>query len=85
MKCVNCDSTAFYIYQITNQVDVFYCGKHLPKFLEPRRRAGLLKTTEQLKLDQDSAIAALSPEPIEEGLAPKPKRKKKVVEELSEE
>lgn len=86
MKCANCDRDAFYIYQITKQVDVFYCGKHLPNFLEPRRKAGLLKTTDQFKIEKESAIAVLSTEaPTEEVQAPKPKRKKKAAEEPSEE
>lgn len=81
MKCANCDRDAFYIYQITKQVEVFYCGTHLPNFLESRRKAGLLKTTEQLKIDRESAIAVLSEEPQ----TSKPKRKKKAAEEPSEE
>jgi hypothetical protein len=86
MKCANCDRDAFYIYQITKQKEVLYCGKHLPTFLEPRRKAGLLKTTEQLKVEIDSAIAILSTdEPTQEVQAPKPKRKKKADEEPSEE
>jgi hypothetical protein len=86
MKCANCDRDAFYIYQITKQKEVLYCGKHLPNFLEPRRKAGLIKTTDQLKVERDSAIAILSTdEPVEEVQAPKPKRKKKAAEEPSEE
>ena len=85
MKCANCDRDAFYIYQITKQVEIFYCGKHLPNFLEPRRRAGLIKTTEQLKTETDSVIAVLSSDSTEEVQAPKPKRKKKAAEEPSEE
>ena len=81
MKCANCDRDAFYVYQITKQKEILYCGKHLPNFLEPRRKAGLLKTTEQLKIERDSAIETLATtEP-----ASKPKRKKKAAEEPSEE
>jgi hypothetical protein len=85
MKCANCDRDAFYVYQITKQKEVLYCGKHLPNFLEPRRKAGLLKTTEQLKIERDSAIAILSDDTPEEVPVPKPKRKKKAAEEPSEE
>lgn len=85
MKCANCDKDAFYVYQITKQKEVLYCGKHLPNFLEPRRKAGLLKTTEQLKIEQDSAIAILNDDTPEETPASKPKRKKKAAEEPSEE
>lgn len=81
MKCANCDRDAFYVYQITKQKEVLYCGKHLPNFLEPRRKAGLLKTTEQLKIEKDSAIETLAAiEPPS-----KPKKKKKVAAEPSEE
>lgn len=79
MKCANCDRDAFYIYQITKQKEILYCGKHLPNFLESRRKAGLLKTTEQLTIETESAISILNTE------APKPKRKKKAAEEPSEE
>ena len=79
MKCANCDRDAFYVYQITKQVDVLYCGKHLPNFLEARRKAGLIKTTDQFKVEKESAIEILSTP------APKPKRKKKAAEEPSQE
>lgn len=85
MKCSNCDRDAFYLYQITKQKEIPYCGKHLPNFLEPRRKAGLLKTTEQLQVERDAAIAILSDDIPEEVPAPKPKRKKKAAEEPSEE
>lgn len=80
MKCANCDKDAFYIYQITKSVEVLYCGKHLPRFLEARRKAGLLKTTEQLKVEQESALNILATE------EPRPKsKKKKAAEEPSQE
>lgn len=86
MKCANCDRDAFYIYQVTKAKDILYCSKHLPNFLEARRRAGLIKTTEQMQTERDSAINIIKTEPIVEGVpAPKPKRKKKAAAEPSEE
>ena len=82
MKCSNCDRDAFYLYQITKEVEVPYCSIHLPGFLEPRRKAGLIKTTEQLTAARESAITTLA---TEQAPAPKPKRKKKAAEEPSEE
>ena len=85
MKCANCDTDAFYIYQVTKAKDILYCSKHLPNFLEPRRKAGLIKTTAQLEVEKNSAIEALKTEPAEESPAPKPKRKKKAAAEPSKE
>jgi len=80
MKCANCDRDAFYIYQITKSVDVPYCGKHLPNFLEARRKAGLLKTTEQLEVEKESALDILATS------EPKSKsKKKKAAEKPSQE
>jgi hypothetical protein len=76
------------VYEITQKTSVLYCGKHLPRFLEERKRAGLLKRTEQYAIDQASALSALSnvPEVAEEPeiteelevqeIAPKPVKKK---------
>lgn len=49
MKCANCSKNAFYIYQITESKQIFYCNTDLPKFLEQAKNAGLLKTTESFK------------------------------------
>lgn len=71
MTCANCASTALYAYNLTPTKAVFYCGKHLPRFLEARRKAGLLALTPAHQEQLDSALAALS----------KPKKAKKKVEE----
>lgn len=86
MKCANCDRDAFYVYQITKTVSVLYCGKHLPNFLEARRRAGNLKTTQALKEEKETALSILEtvpPSPTEEPA--KPKSRKKKAKEPSEE
>lgn len=83
MKCANCDRDAFYIYQINAHVEIPYCGSDLPKFLEPRRKAGLLKTTEQLEKEKTSAIAILAT-PSEDETVTKSKKKKAAVEPSQE-
>jgi hypothetical protein len=81
MKCANCDSNAAFEYRLTLSKSLFYCDKDLPGFLEPRKKAGLLKITEQYKEDAKSAIEVLTlpiPEIAEEVQAetPAPKKKK---------
>ena len=38
MKCANCDADAFYVYKLTLNKDILYCAKHLPAFLEDRKK-----------------------------------------------
>ena len=45
MKCANCVNDAFFEYRITKKRSIFYCGQHLPRFLEPQRKAGHLTIT----------------------------------------
>ncbi len=49
MKCANCKNDAFYIYKLNEDSQILYCKKHLPRFLEPLRRAGNLETTAAFK------------------------------------
>ena len=60
MKCVNCSNDAMYIYRITKLESIYYCGRDLPRFLEERRKAGLLNLTEAFTEAQESAIEELS-------------------------
>lgn len=81
MKCANCDANASFEYRVTISKSIFYCGKDLPKFLETRKKAGLLKITEQYKQDSKDAIEILTittPEVTEEPVieTPAPKKKK---------
>jgi len=65
MKCANCINDALFEYQITKNKSIFYCGKDLPRFLEPQRKAGLLKITESMEIAEESMLEKLStPEPI---------------------
>lgn len=72
MKCANCNNNASYEYQITKDNSLFYCGKDLPNFLDERKRAGLLKITEQFNKDLASALDVLGTPAVD---APKPKKK----------
>lgn len=83
MKCANCDKGALFVYQITETKEILYCGNHLPKFLDARRRAGNLKTTEQFIAERNTAIQTVAVEvpaveetPEEEPKKPKSKAKK---------
>ena len=81
MKCSNCDSDALFIYQVTTDSVFPYCGKHLPRFLDARRKAGLLKTTDAWEKEKNASIEALkvtpnetvTEEPVTEESAPKKK------------
>ena len=67
MKCSNCDRDAMYIYRLTKTTEILYCAKDLPKFLEERRKAGLLNITEALTEAKDTLSEVLE--------IPKPKKK----------
>ena len=79
MKCANCDKEAAFEYRLTLEKSLFYCGKDLPAFLEGRKKAGLLKVTQQYKEDQQSALEVIiTPEVIDdESTEEAPKTKKK--------
>ncbi len=60
MKCANCSNDALYVYRITKDKSVHYCGKDLPSFLEDRRKAGLLNITQALIEAKEEVVEALS-------------------------
>lgn len=62
MLCANCDKPAMFEYRITQDKSIFYCGKDLPKFLEERRKAGLLTITDANQRAEKTALDALSSE-----------------------
>lgn len=76
MKCANCNADALYVYRITFSKSVYYCGKDLPKFLDDRKKAGLLKLTDQFKVEYDSAIEILKPTVVEEQVVEEPVQEK---------
>lgn len=69
MKCANCVNAAHFEYRITKKKSIFYCGQHLPRFLEPQRKAGLLTITPEMVDAEESMIEKLGPSEQEE--APK--------------
>lgn len=66
MKCSNCKNNALFEYKITQDKSVFYCQKHLPKFLEARKRADLLILTETFSVAKEEALNLLAPQPVVE-------------------
>jgi hypothetical protein len=74
MKCANCDKNALFMYRITKNKALYYCGKDLPKFLDERRRAGLLAITEEFTKEKETALDILSPSTSEEDSQPKEKK-----------
>ena len=69
MKCANCKEEAVYIYRLTSAKSINYCKKDLPKFLDERRRAGLLETTSDYKamlVEGQKSIAIVYSEPVVE-------------------
>lgn len=42
IKCANCSEEALYTYHINSEMSVNYCFDCLPRFLYPKRNAGLL-------------------------------------------
>ena len=67
MKCANCVNDAFFEYRITKKRSIFYCGQHLPRFLEPQRKAGHLTITPAMADAEDSMLEKLTyQEPVVE-------------------
>jgi hypothetical protein len=81
MKCANCDNDAYYIYRITDQVFTPYCEKDLPKFLDSRRKAGLLETTATYQNIVSSEPKATTADVTEEPTTEAPIVEEPVIEE----
>jgi hypothetical protein len=77
MKCANCDADAFYVYKLTVTKDILYCAKHLPSFLENRRKAGLLQTTDTYKIIVEDGKKNLNTEETPTTTTPKKTTAKK--------
>lgn len=87
MKCANCKDDALYEYRVTLKSSLFYCGKHLPKFLELRKKADLIPVTEAFNTAKEEAIAKLSapkPEPVVEEAPTEEKPKKRAPKKKAE-
>jgi hypothetical protein len=77
MKCANCVNDAFFEYRITKKKSIFYCGQHLPRFLEPQRKAGHLTLTPAMADAEESMLEKLTyQEPVveEEIVVEEPKK-----------
>jgi hypothetical protein len=93
-KCANCSSEAFYTYAITPSYGIDYCSRHVPKFLQGQKNAGMLPLR-VAEISDSVAPAPVVEEPVVEEapvveeevvLPPKKSSKKKaVVEPLVEE
>jgi len=84
VKCANCAEPALYVYKTPSVGPIGYCTAHLPSFLRPQAKAGMLDVTDAHAEALSTAMAVLSPEPAAEAVvepAPKPKRAKKAVPE----
>ena len=60
MKCANCEQASHYVHTIAKGHAVHYCSRHVPAFLEPRKKANRLPTTDEWAKDNAEAIAILS-------------------------
>lgn len=60
-QCVNCHNKSDWLYEITPSQIVPYCHMHLPRFLDERRAAGLLKRSDEMVQEQSDAFEALAP------------------------
>ena len=59
--CVNCSNDSVWTYEITPSQTIPYCSLHLPKFLNDRKNAGLLKRSDEMVQEQSDAFEALAP------------------------
>jgi hypothetical protein len=59
--CANCTNASVWIYEITPSHTIPYCSVHLPKFLNDRKNAGLLKRSDEMIQEQSAAFETLAP------------------------
>ena len=65
--CANCSADRKYEYKVTQAMSINYCEKHLPRFLQSFKKAGLLTPTpvevavETPKTSKKKAAAADAP------------------------
>lgn len=73
MKCANCSDEAIYVYDVAATQTLFFCDKHLPKFLRASARAGTLPRTEAYAKIQQEVLEILATEPeVEEPVVEEP-------------
>jgi hypothetical protein len=59
--CVNCNNDSAWAYEITPSQIIPYCSLHLPRFLNDRKNAGLLKRSDEMVQEQSDAFETLAP------------------------
>lgn len=71
MKCANCYHPALFVYEGSGITAQGYCDTHLPNFLRPLVKSGVIKTTDEYLSSKEAALSKLRPS----------KKAKKAVEE----
>lgn len=68
MKCSNCELSAAYIYTPVEGTNIPFCIPHMPGFLVPRMKAGLLEKAEDFdaQIAEVTEVLAQETEPVEE-------------------
>ncbi len=75
--CANCNNSSTFVYEISPSHTIFYCSAHLPRFLNEKKNAGLLKRSDEMVQEQSDAFEALSPKTTKKASA----KKTEVIEE----
>lgn len=68
-KCASCSIEGLFEYRVTSQFSLFYCSKHMPKFLNSAAYAGRL-------VKHSPAVIAVVEEAPKVEETPKPSKKK---------
>ncbi len=75
MKCANCELPAAFVYRPAESSQIPFCMPHVPSFLVPRMKAGLLEKAESFDSEVASAVTAVNElfkEPVVEEEPKKP-------------
>ena len=75
MKCLNCDDSALFVYENPTVEPQPFCNAHLPSFMRPLAKAGLLTTTDAYAEIKKSTLESLAA-PVADD-APVPTRKRR--------
>ena len=76
MACSSCNNLSHYVYRITEKVGIEYCERCLPKFLEERKKAGLLETTNNFKSIVEEGLKNITSIPVVETVEDTDSKKK---------
>jgi hypothetical protein len=75
MKCLNCDDSALFVYENPTVEPQPFCNAHLPSFMRPLAKAGLLTTTDAYAEIKKSTLESLAAPTADD--APVPARKRR--------